>query len=137
MAKLVETLADRVKIAVESSGLTVAEFSKEAKIKQRTLEDVMYGNSKNPEMATLQGISERSGISIDELVFGNRSGRKPLSTIPPEVWSGWRKLNAEGKALCLYVLTENALFFDFLPEQIQLKLLAILRTLHLKTPERS
>lgn len=132
-----ETLADRVKIAVESTGLTIPNFSKEAKISQRTLEDVMYGKSENPEMATLQGISERSGISIDELVFGNKHGDKPISTIPPEVWSGWRRLNVEGKAFCLYVLTENPLFFDFLPEPIQAKLLAILRTLHLKTPERS
>lgn len=89
----------------------------------------------NPSLKTLDKITGGLKIAHSELFQDEKPSA--LSTVPPEVWSGWRRLNAEGKALCLYVLTENALFFDFLPEPSQAKLLAILRTLNLKTPDRS
>lgn len=70
MSKKPETLADRVRRAVYKTGLSQAEFARQAKIKLRTLQDVLGGKSTNPERATLQGISVRSGVSIDELVTG-------------------------------------------------------------------
>lgn len=63
-------------MAVEKTGLSQVEFARQAKIKPRTLQDVLGGQSANPEMSTLQGISERSGVSIDELVFGMDSTQK-------------------------------------------------------------
>ena len=89
----------------------------------------------NPSLDTLDKIV--AGLKIPHSELFADDPPKALSTIPPEVWSGWRKLNAEGKALCLYLMTDNTLFFDFLDEQNQAKLLEILRTLNLKLPEKS
>lgn len=90
----------------------------------------------NPTIGTLTLIATALDVVL-EISIQSKADSKTLSAIPPEVWAGWRKVNAEGKALCLYILTENPLFFDFLPEQTQAKLLAILRTLRLNLPERS
>jgi transcriptional regulator with XRE-family HTH domain len=108
------------------------ELAARAKISEGMIKKIEQGVT-NPSLETLDKLVTGLGATHAELFADEPS--TALSAIPPEVWSGWRKLNAEGKALCLYILTENALFFDFLPEPKRAELLAVLRTLHLKLPD--
>lgn len=87
MDKPSKTLADRARQAVDSTGLNQAEFANEAGIKLRTLQEILGGRSTNPEMSTLQGISERSGMSLDELVFGLSLAREPSSDLSSGITS--------------------------------------------------
>lgn len=108
----VETLATRAKKAVEATGLTQPEFAQKAGLKStRTLQDAIGGKSPNPELATIQGISHASGVSLDELVFGEPISRTDFKKVGIFL-SDFASSDIDTRRIILAVLYKDQEIFD-------------------------
>jgi transcriptional regulator with XRE-family HTH domain len=131
MSKDLETLAGRVKAAVKETKLSHPKFAEMAKMKLRSLQDVIYGQSLDPQMSTLQAISKHSGVPLDHLVFGDK--REPAHSIhlayASELLGQMAKLGPVRLSVVLYLATKDDSFLKSIPEALVQKLQSLEKAL--------
>lgn len=128
-----KAMGSKLKGLRETNHLSLEALSALSKVAKNTINQIELGQG-NPTIGTLEAIAIKLDSKIEFDLLPKLNDRS-LSPIPPEIWSGWRALKPEGKALCLYLVTDNDLYFDFLTEPFRSEVLKILQTLHLKMPK--
>lgn len=116
-------LCDRVKKCIELSGLNLSNFAKKSSIPQPGLHRIVAGKTPNPRMDTLVKIAETAGV---DLVW--------LQTGAGDPFNG-RSVPARSEEVAAQA---NELKFDSRRplEAWEMRLLAMLRELKAKDPER-
>ncbi len=73
-------LKDNIKQQLSTRNMSASELERRAGLKQSTLQNILYGRSKNPSIETIRSIAKELNCSIEELIgVGNH-----LNSLYPE-----------------------------------------------------
>jgi transcriptional regulator with XRE-family HTH domain len=78
------SLADRLKLARDASGLTRAKCERRADVAAGTLVKLESGERENPTLSTLQALAGALGVSVEWLAFGSGDGPTEEPPAKPE-----------------------------------------------------
>jgi transcriptional regulator with XRE-family HTH domain len=68
MVDLGEAIANRIKELCQERGISINKLALLSGLTQSTVDSILRGKSKNPQLATLLKISEGLGISVSEFL---------------------------------------------------------------------
>ncbi|MCH5352979.1 MAG: helix-turn-helix transcriptional regulator [Acutalibacter sp.] len=88
----------RLKSEKEKSGLTNEELSEKSGVPLGTLNKILSGDTKAPQLPAMMAIAAALGTSVDYLAYGRAaSPTSPANTVETALLNGFRSLNVEGQ----------------------------------------
>lgn len=92
-------ILSRLKAVKDSSGMTNEELSKASGVSLGTLNKILSGDTKAPQLPAMMSIAAALGTSVDYLAYGRTTAPAPvaLTTAEAELIALYRSFSEEGK----------------------------------------